>query len=285
MPTVDDAPPAAVEGTAAPASRLMSRVWSTRRPGDRLELLVADRSVAAYVVARAQPDDHQRLFRLPDRDGRINVGRDPLCDLVLDWDPAVAAVHAALDRMAGRWVVRREPGCRVVVNGQDVMEATPLDDGDVLCMGTTPLLFRDLTRGRLENGTLAASAMAPRCVSITETQRRVLVALARPVFASPPSDAPAANRDIAVELGVSVAAVKKHLNGLVQAFDLQDVPQREKRRRLLSEAQAAGVIGLRDYAGSAVRDERDGRGQEPRPSRRTTWHDRNAHHSWPPSGR
>ena len=230
-----------------PTVHLMSRVWPSRRPGDRLELLRTERSASAYLVTRAEPQDRQRVFALPDRDGRVCLGGGVDCDVHIEWDGTLGAPHTAFDRIAGQWVLRPADGHRVRVNGAWVDAATPLDDGDIVHVGATRLLFRDLARARRADGTLAAGRRTGRRISITDTQRRVIIALARPLFASPPSDAPAPNRAIAAELGVTVAAVKKHLNVLVQAFGLQDVPQRDKRRRLVAEAQTTGMIGLRDF--------------------------------------
>jgi hypothetical protein len=43
-----------------------------------------------------------------------------------------------------------------------------------------------------------------------------------------------------------VAAVKTHLRALFAAFDIEELPQQEKRHRLVALAFAAGVVSERD---------------------------------------
>ena len=57
---------------------------------------------------------------------------------------------------------------------------------------------------------------------------------------------PATNPQIAEELFLSVAAVKTHLRALCRAFDIDRLPQQEKRRRLVTLAFATGAVRDRD---------------------------------------
>ena len=74
----------------------------------------------------------------------------------------------------------------------------------------------------------------------------MLVALCRP-FKGGASDAtPATNPQIAAELVLSVAAIKSHMRALSHAFGIDDLPQQEKRRKLVAMALQLGVVRDRD---------------------------------------
>ena len=95
-----------------------------------------------------------------------------------------------------------------------------------------------------EPGALAESSTllgdnAELAASITPSQRRVLVALCRPLAGEPPHATPATNPQIAEELFLTVAAVKTHLRGLFHAFGIEDLAQQEKRQRLVALAWPA----------------------------------------------
>jgi DNA-binding NarL/FixJ family response regulator len=57
---------------------------------------------------------------------------------------------------------------------------------------------------------------------------------------------PATNQQIADDLVLSVEAVKKRLRSLFQMFDLDDLPQNQKRAQLAERALRAGLVSLRD---------------------------------------
>ena len=59
---------------------------------------------------------------------------------------------------------------------------------------------------------------------------------------------PATNQQIATELFLSVEAVKTHLRALGVKFGVQDLPQNQKRTKLVERAFATGVITHHDLA-------------------------------------
>ena len=63
---------------------------------------------------------------------------------------------------------------------------------------------------------------------LSESQRKVLVALCRPLKDSAYA-APATNKEIADEVHLSVDAVKAHLRVLFERFGLDALPQNQKR--------------------------------------------------------
>ena len=83
-------------------------------------------------------------------------------------------------------------------------------------------------------------------VPITPAQRRVLIALCRPYKGGASFATPATNPQIAEELFLSVAAVKSHLRSLTRAFGVDELPQQEKRQKLVALALQLGVVRDRD---------------------------------------
>ena len=109
----------------------------------------------------------------------------------------------------------------------------------MLQIGRTTLAFR-IPDPADSRPTMAASAGdAPP--ALTPTQRKILVALARP-YKTSEFAAPATNGQIAEEVFLSVDAVKAHLRALFQAFGLDQLPQNQKRAALAIRALQEGVV-------------------------------------------
>jgi hypothetical protein len=83
-------------------------------------------------------------------------------------------------------------------------------------------------------------------IPLSASQRKVLVALCRPLKDSAYA-APATNKEIAAEVFLSVDAVKAHLRVLFERFELDDLPQNQKRARLAAVALVNGVIKQHDF--------------------------------------
>jgi DNA-binding NarL/FixJ family response regulator len=116
-----------------------------------------------------------------------------------------------------------------------------LRDGDALRIGNTVLAF--VQPGERESdATTPAAAQGVTRADITDTQRSILIALARP-FKDPHGLAlPATNKEIADEVYLSVDAVKGHLRTLFAKFGVGDLPQNKKRAQLVWLAFRSGVI-------------------------------------------
>jgi DNA-binding CsgD family transcriptional regulator len=84
--------------------------------------------------------------------------------------------------------------------------------------------------------------------SLSETQRKVLIALCRPFRDGAAHATPATNQQIAGELYLSVQAVKAHLRALFEKFSVEDLPQNSKRAALVERAMHSGLISGRDLA-------------------------------------
>ena len=176
--------------------------------------------------------------------GTLTVGRSADCDLSLGWDREVSRLHAQLEATGGHWVLVDDGLSRngSFVNGERVVGRRVLRDGDRLVFGDTAVIYRAAPSG---DSSTAVVPESPAAVLLTPTQRKILVALCRPVrdsaFATP-----ATNREIAEEVHLSVDAVKAHLRSLFERFGLEDLPQNQKRARLAAVALLQGVVTARD---------------------------------------
>jgi len=81
---------------------------------------------------------------------------------------------------------------------------------------------------------------------LTPAQRRVLVALCRPLAAPGAGAHPATNQAIADELHLSVSGVKSHIKALFAKLAIEDLPHNLKRTELARRAVATGLVTKRD---------------------------------------
>ena len=96
-----------------------------------------------------------------------------------------------------------------------------------------------------EAGTVLA-AENPTIVRLSDAQKRVLLALCRPYRDGSAFASPATNGQIAEELFLSIDAVKTHLRVLFAKFGIEQLPQNQKRARLVERAFQSGAISVHD---------------------------------------
>jgi pSer/pThr/pTyr-binding forkhead associated (FHA) protein len=190
--------------------------------------------------------DQQQLFSLDSGLTQASVGRRRTADLVLDWDDQVSRLHAQFERLEDDWTVVDDGLSRngTFVNGERVNGRRRLADGDSVRFGATTVTFRS-PQVEDQAGTAVASQI-PTAVDLSTTQRRVLVALCRPYKDATAFASPATNQQIADELFLSVDAVKTHLRVLFAKFGIEQLPQNQKRIRLVERAFYSGLITERD---------------------------------------
>lgn len=227
----------------------MNSPWNTPRvppsPIELKEIIVAERAGDPFLLWRTQ-DGHQRLLTLQPDPWRVTIGRDPGADVSLEWDREVSGAHALLERVGNGWTLVDDGLSRngSFVNGTRVLGRRRLAERDRLCLGVTELTYREPAPPRSDS-TLTAADAAPS-VPLPPMQRKVLIALCRPVH-DHQSPIPATNRQIAQEVFLTVDAVKAHLRVLFERYGLGDVPQNEKRARLVAYALASGDLTPRDF--------------------------------------
>src|SRR5262249_38490038 len=115
-------------------------------------------------------------------------------------------------------------------------------DKDTLLVGSTEIAFRAPDRPT----PLTATPTMAAAPELTPAQRRVLVALCRPFASDESFPRPASNAAIAEELTLSVAAVKTHLRTLFALLSVEELPQNEKRSRLVERAFELGLVSPRE---------------------------------------
>ena len=217
----------------------------TSTPAELKARLDAERRGAPFLLFH---DDggRQVIFELPADAAAVTVGRRTGNPVALSWDPEVSRVHAQLEAVGGEWAVVDDGLSRngTFVNGERVTGRRRLRDGDRLVFGETPVLYRMPAASTWQS--TAAVRLGDAGGPLTPVQRRVLIALCRPVKLSAYS-APASNREIAEEVFLSVDAVKAHLRVLFERFGLESLPQNQKRARLAAAALVNGVVAERDF--------------------------------------
>jgi hypothetical protein len=116
--------------------------------------------------------------------------------------------------------------------------------GQRLVVGETSLRFHAPT----DDASLSTASVRTggAVLQPTETQRRVLVALCRPLQDTAYAT-PATNREIAEELHLSVDAVKAHLRLLFERLGIDGLPQNQKRARLAAVALVDGLVRQHDF--------------------------------------
>jgi pSer/pThr/pTyr-binding forkhead associated (FHA) protein len=214
-------------------------------PSDLKAIIEAERTGRAFVHWRVSGAG-QQLLLLGDGRERLTVGRRTESDVALVSDPEVSRLHAWLEVIGGQWTVVDENVSRngTFVNGSRVHGRHVLHDRDRLCFGRTQVIFRESDP---EQGVSTAQARSvAAAVTLSETQRKVLIALCRPVNDSTAAT-PATNRQIAEEVFLSVDAVKAHLRVLFDRFGVGELPQNEKRARLAAEVLLDGILQPHDF--------------------------------------
>jgi FHA domain/Bacterial regulatory proteins, luxR family len=213
-------------------------------PTELKELLEAERTGAPFLVFR---EDEERLRIIPAGGlGRtLTLGRGAGMDLSIFWDAEVSGLHAELHGLGGEWTIV-DDGLSTngtFVNGQRIRGRVRLRDGDRIRVGHTTLAYR---AGRASAPRTTKAAPLWTLQPLTDTQRRVLIALCRPFRDGASFATPATNQQIAAELFLSVDAVKMHLRTLFAKFGLAELPQNEKRARLVQGAMQSGAVSQAD---------------------------------------
>jgi DNA-binding CsgD family transcriptional regulator len=214
-------------------------------PRDLQALIVAEREETPFLHWR-DGEGHQQILILPKSGERVTIGRRPDQRVSLHWDGEVSRSHAMLDPVGEHWTLVDEGSSNgSYVNGNRLTGRHRLIDRDRMCFGNTFVIYREPTAADGSPSTTRAPA-TPASIPLSPSQRKVLIALCRPVVASA-SATPATNRAIADELYLSEEAVKAHMRVLFRRFGFEDLPQNEKRARLAATVLAAGMLAAHEF--------------------------------------
>jgi pSer/pThr/pTyr-binding forkhead associated (FHA) protein len=210
------------------------------------ERLDAERAGRPFLILR-DGEQHQRIVTLPEDQPRVTVGRGIECDLAFVWDGETSRVHAELERVGPGWTVVDGGLSRngSFLNGERLHERRRLKDGDLLRFGRTAVVYRQPAPTGMSGQTETVLAEdLPGPATVSPAQKAVLRALCRPFAEGDAFATPATNRAIAAELYLSLDAVKGHLRALFAKFELEDLPQNEKRLRLAERALHSGAVTI-----------------------------------------
>lgn len=216
-------------------------------PAELQARLAAERHGRPFLLYR-DGDDTQQIVDLDEAPERLTIGRSRTNGIVLEWDAEVSRVHVTLERLGAEWTLVDDGRSRngTFLAGERVHGRTRLNDGDVIAVGQTNLVFRSPAPDR----TLLTAASKTRSrPAVSEAQRRVLIALCRP-YGEREFSVPASNRQIAEELVLGLETVKSHMRALFDALELGDIPQHQKRAALAQRAFELGLVTPRDLAAS-----------------------------------
>jgi hypothetical protein len=218
--------------------------------------LVRPRHLKALIEAEAtgvpflhwlDADGEQHILMLTEDRPRVTIGRRAHCDVPLSWDQEVSREHALLEPVGEDWTLVDDGLSRngSFVNGTQIRGRQRLSDRDRLCFGITHVTYRESGRAEGSESTARPPGAAGQ-IPLTDVQRKLLIALCRPIMEST-STTPATNPQIASEVHLSVDAVKAHMRDLFVRFGLGDLPQNEKRNRLVVTVLASGLLAPHDF--------------------------------------
>jgi len=227
-----------------PAVRALAAAIGASRAVELQAVIEAQRTGMALLVTR-DGDDRQRIFVLELDDERLWIGRGQACDVQIDWDEKASRCHAELVRVPEGWAIVDDGLSRngTFVGSERISGRRRLHDGEVVRFGDSTMTYR--LAGAHGASTLAAGDVVT-LPDLTPTQRKVLVALCRPLCSADGPSVPASNPAIAAELVLSVEAIKTHMRTLFAKFAVEDLPQNQKRARLAERALQAGLVSQRD---------------------------------------
>jgi len=206
----------------------------------------AERTGQSFVFWRDGAGAQHIMMLSADRP-RVTIGRREQSDIALTWDQEVSRTHALLEPVGEEWTLIDDGLSRngSYVNGSRIRGRHRLADRETLVFGKTRVVYREPNSPGESQSTVRPVGLRGS-IPLSETQRRVLIALCRPIFESGAETA-ATNPAIASEVSLSVDAVKGHLRALFARFDLDELPQNEKRMRLATIVLSSGLLVAHDF--------------------------------------
>ena len=227
-------------GAASARARMFDR-----SPAELKEVIAAERTGYPFLVWR-DAGRRQRILALGPETWRVTIGRDPEADVSLAGDAEVSRAHALIERVGQEWTFVDDGLSRngSFINQTRALGRRRLVDHDRIVCGNSEITFREPVI-KTGDSTVSSRDLAP-VLPLSPMQRKVLLALCRPVQASDTAT-PATNRQIAAEVHLTVDAVKAHLRVLFDRYGLGDLPQNEKRARLVATVLVSGALTAKEF--------------------------------------
>jgi pSer/pThr/pTyr-binding forkhead associated (FHA) protein len=218
-------------------------MFELRRRGNAVS--TGNQATDPYLFYRDEAG-RQQMTVLGSTTDRLTIGRAEGCDLHLGWDHEVSRLHAQLEHIGTDWVLGDDGLSRngTYVNGERLTGRHRLRDGDVVLVGGTTISYRANRTAPSPDTEIAQNTVT--ISSLSPTQRQVITALCRPYMSGSPYATPATNQQIADEIYLSVDSVKNHLRTLFGKFGVEDLPQNQKRARLVGLAFRSGLVSDRN---------------------------------------
>ena len=187
---------------------------------------------------------------------RVTVGKASTNLVSLQHDSTVSRVHAVLENLGFAWSIR-DVGSRngTYLNGEKISAERVLRSGDELRVGKSRLIFwevRQADEASVNEATVAAEPTQPT-PRLTRRELEVLMVLCRPLVSDDPFPEPASVRRMALELFVTEAAIKQHLQNLYDKFAIPS--EGDRRVRLANEAIRRGAVTLTMLRDSGTNEE------------------------------
>lgn len=216
-----------------------------RTPAELKDVIAAERTGHPFLVWR-DAGGHQQILPLGPATWRVTIGRDPEADVSLAGDAEVSRTHALVERVGQEWTFVDDGLSRngSSINQNRVLARRRLVDHDRIVCGSSEIVFREPVV-KTGDSTVTSRDLAP-VLPLSPMQRKVLIALCRPVQASGTAT-PATNRQIAEEVHLTVDSVKAHLRVLFERYGLGELPQNEKRARLVATVLLSGVLTAKEF--------------------------------------
>ncbi len=170
----------------------------------------------------------------------VHIGRGPENDVVIDWDQRVSGTHAKVEREAQLWFLEDLDSKNGTFVGDDrITDRRRLHDADIVYLSSgqgAPQLEFNCAEA-LESTATTRGRERPR---LTAGEQKLLAAVCIHRLCSTGHEA-ATDKEMASLLIMERPSIRSGLTSIYGKFDLQDVPQGRKRRRLVAIAVDEGV--------------------------------------------
>ena len=184
----------------------------------------------------------EHILELEETRPTLTVGRRFEADLALPWDREVSRLHAQFELRAGEWTIDDDGWSQngTFVNEMRVDGQRRLQDGDLVRCGRTTIAFCHPRNSSVEMTLVPGELSAtPR---FSQQQQQILSELCRPLLGDGDGLSPAADDEIAEQLGTDQKTVTTEIEQLARSFGLSEMPFFERRAEIAILALRSGLV-------------------------------------------